>query len=382
MSNAKHPWRQFATMALSSLIILSAAAFVAESALLPGMEHGYQIIDLGTLGGDSSAAVDMNNYSQIVGWSTTDSGARHAFLYHDGMMTDLGTLQGGVNSRAVAINDRGQIVGTSEINALGAGFPEILQGFIWKHGDMQSLGALYCPCSYNVRYGTSAAQGINNSSQVAGWSETVRGTWVLHALLWQAGGLQDIGGGAGDWSISRAFDINDNGQSVGDYAQDAGMLTTYDHHASLWQNGAREDLGVLPGYASSTALAINNRNQVVGWAGAFDGSVSRAFRWENGYMRDLGTLPGDANSAAQAINIFGQAVGWSGSAKQVDSHAVMWSHNRILDLNRLLPANSGWVLTEATAINALGQIAGTGLYNGQMRAFLLQPGYGPGFSSR
>ncbi|MGH8369707.1 MAG: hypothetical protein ACRESC_01885 [Gammaproteobacteria bacterium] len=382
MSNGKHSWSHLVTMALSALIILSVTAFVAESALLPGVEYGYRIINLGTLGGDSSAAADMNNYSQIVGWSTTDSGARHAFLYHDGMMTDLGTLQGGVNSQAVAINDRVQIVGTSEINALGAGFPEILQGFIWEHGDIQSLGALYCPCSYNVRYGSSTARGINNSSQVAGWSETVRGTWVLHALLWQSNVLQDLGGGAGDWSISRVFDINDNGQLVGDYAQDAGMLTTYDRHASLWQNDARQDLGMLPGYESSTALAINNRNQVVGWAGAFDGRASRAFRWENGYMQDLGTLPGDTNSAAQAINIFGQAVGWSGNVKQVDSHAVLWNHNRILDLNRLLPANSGWVLTEATAINTLGQIAGIGLYNGQMRAFLLQPGYKHSFPSK
>ncbi|MGH3628743.1 MAG: hypothetical protein ACRDRL_15080, partial [Sciscionella sp.] len=298
-------------------------------------------------------------------------------LYDHGTMTDLGTLQGGINSEAEAINDRSQIVGRSEINSLGDGFPEILQGFIWARGIMQSLGALYCPCSYNVRYGTSAAHGINNFNQVAGWSETVRGGWVLHALLWQQHTLQDIGGGAGDWSISRAFDINDTGQLVGDNAQDAGRMTSYERHASLWQDGVRQDLGILPGYSSSTALAINDRGQVVGWSGSFDGTIARAFRWEQGRMQDLGTLPGDANSMARDINVFGQTVGWSGTSKTVDSHAVLWDRDRAQDLNAVLPSGSGWILTEAVAINALGQIAGNGLYNGEAHAFLLQPGYQP-----
>jgi hypothetical protein len=41
------------------------------------------------------------------------------------------------------------------------------------------------------------------------------------------------------------------------------------------------------------------------------------------------------------------------------------------DLNDLVPANSGWVLEAAHAINDNGQIAGSGTLNGQTRAFLL-----------
>lgn len=41
------------------------------------------------------------------------------------------------------------------------------------------------------------------------------------------------------------------------------------------------------------------------------------------------------------------------------------------DLNSLLPAGSGWVLGQATAINDLGQIVGFGSINGQTHAFLL-----------
>ena len=38
----------------------------------------------------------------------------------------------------------------------------------------------------------------------------------------------------------------------------------------------------------------------------------------------------------------------------------------------LLPAGSGWVLTEAWAINNAGEIVGYGSHNGIRRAFLLK----------
>jgi probable HAF family extracellular repeat protein len=44
------------------------------------------------------------------------------------------------------------------------------------------------------------------------------------------------------------------------------------------------------------------------------------------------------------------------------------------DLNSLLPANSGWVLSDARGINDSGQIAGTGLINGRDHAFLYSGG--------
>ena len=52
-------------------------------------------------------------FGQVVGGSSAGSGPRHAVLWARGSITDLGTLPGGNQSEAHAINSRGQIVGLS-----------------------------------------------------------------------------------------------------------------------------------------------------------------------------------------------------------------------------------------------------------------------------
>jgi probable HAF family extracellular repeat protein len=74
------------------------------------------MMDLGTLGGPNSVAVAVNGAGQVVGWSDTTFESDppvHAFSWtRTGGMVDLGTL-GGTTSVAVAVNAVGQVVGTS-----------------------------------------------------------------------------------------------------------------------------------------------------------------------------------------------------------------------------------------------------------------------------
>jgi hypothetical protein len=53
---------------------------------------------------------------------------------------------------------------------------------------------------------------------------------------------------------------------------------------------------------------------------------------------------------------------------------VLWEGGAAIDLNsRIDPSTPGWLLTEATRINDLGQIIGRGVFDGQFRAFLATP---------
>ena len=89
-------------------------------------------------------------------------------------------------------------------------------------------------------------------------------------------------------------------------------------------------------------------------------------------VKDLGTLPGGFESFALGINDSGQVVGWATTSSGED-HAFLYSNAQMQDLNSLIPAGSGWILQEAYGINTSGQIVGSGVINGQTRAFLATP---------
>ena len=83
--------------------------------MLGGQDHAClfsngQVIDLGTLGGDTSNAYGINNLGVIAGYSYNSSGDFLGFIYQNGTMTPIGTL-GGSWSIAYAINDQNQIAG-------------------------------------------------------------------------------------------------------------------------------------------------------------------------------------------------------------------------------------------------------------------------------
>jgi len=319
----------------------------------------YSIIDIGTFGGPTSAAAGLNRFGDVVGAATTAGGASHAFLYRTGELLDLGTLPGGTASYATAINDRGDIVGYGGINAFGPEFREFTQGIVWRNGEMRSVGALYCPCSFNVRYGTSMAFAVSDDGWVVGDSQTNRQTF-RGAFAWQDA-IRPLAFDAAAPSDSHAFGINDIHEVVGDSKARAFLL----------RDGISRDLGTLAGDATSSARAINNKGQVIG-VSTDAGGLASAFLWDLGRMRELGMLPGDAASEALAINDASDAVGRSGNADLSQSRAVLWRGGAAIDLTRVVGA-ADWMLSSATGINDRGQIVGVGSHGGQARAYLLTP---------
>src|SRR3989304_2769005 len=151
---------------VSALLILVIALLTANPAAAQP-----RMIDLGTLGGDRSGALDINLRGQIVGFSNMSSGGPdHAFLWQGGRMTDLGTL-GGPGSLARSINIRGQIVGRSYTR-------DSLHATLWHRGRITDLGTL--------KGGYSEAYAINDLGHVVGLSDG-------EVFLYEGGRMRGLG---------------------------------------------------------------------------------------------------------------------------------------------------------------------------------------------
>jgi len=333
----------------------------------------YQIVDLGVLPGatrSTSSASAINNQGQIVGTSYSSTGYSHATLFDAsgaGNHIDLGTL-GGRCSSALSINENGQIVGVADTIAY-SGHATLFNSA--GTGNNINLGTLMV---YVYQY-FSAAYEINNLGQVIGTADSRDGgRATLFDVEHWGNNNTDLGTIGGDYSAAMA--INDNGQIVGS-AYDS---TNHHHFATLFDSSGEEEninLGTIPGGNDSEAMSINNQGQIVGWAYG-NSSNKHAVLFDptgSGNNVFLGN-PNEYESFAGTINNLGQIVGWTcmtNNAYRATLFDPTGAGNNI-DLNSLLPEGSGWTLTVAADINANGWIIGQGKNpDGEYHAFLLKP---------
>jgi probable HAF family extracellular repeat protein len=285
-------------------------------------------------------------------------------LWRDGQIVDLGTLpDGGFESIANAVNDRGQVVGFA-LNTVPdpfsfVGFPTQTRAFLWQDGNMQDLGTLGGP--------DALANFINNRGDVSGPSYTpidpVTGApAAVHPFLWRKGHkMIDLGSLGGTDSEPTA--MNASGDVVGLSTLSGDLI----QHPFLWRRGKLMDLGTLGG-DNGTTNWINNRGDIAG-KGDLAGPAPQlhdATLWRNGKIVDLGVLPGDSCSNAYYVNSYGQVVGTSENLDlcliPTGQHAFLWEKDGpMLDLNNLIPPGADLELTFAVAINDRGEIAGFGV---------------------
>ncbi len=331
------------TISLRRVIVAAAVALVAAAA----WSENYGVADLGTLGGPVSEAFGVNHFGRVVGASTLESGHVRGFVAAGSGLIGIDPEPGDGQTYAMAIDDAGAVVAQSfDMGDLTT------RGVLWDAGNVVSLGIL-------------APRGMNNSGTIVGAISLNDASfgWVDHAARWENGALLDLGTLGGHFSYACA--VSGTGQVVG-----MSLLSDdFTRRAALW-NGSWHDLGTLGG-SNSYAYDINDFNEVVGVADTAAGEP-HAFRFTvnaaGGVVdrHDLGVL-GGGYSYALGVNNLGHVVGTSAS------RAFLYRNNVLTDLNQKVPPGTDWRLDVAWSVNDHGQIAGSGLHNGQPRAFLMSP---------
>jgi probable HAF family extracellular repeat protein len=316
----------------------------------------YVLTDLGTLGGLSAQANDLNNLAQVVGYATNAASQARAFRWQAGSMTALPALPGGTTAVANAINGVGDVAGYVTM------LP-VYRATLWDTTGPINLTPNLTSSDF------STANGINDAREVVGTINSSRPfVWRNHVLTI----LGHLGGGGG-----AAFDINNAGQIVGSSYTTHVTALGLMQHAVLWEGETITDLGLFPGDEESGASAINSLGQIVGTSGRTDPetyeSTTQAFLYSEGAMTPL-PVP-STESYAGDINDAGIVVGtmraWGGPSRW---HAWIYADGVATNLNSLIPAGSGLHLAYGSAINNAGQIAGVAVdAQARYHAYLLTP---------
>jgi probable HAF family extracellular repeat protein len=153
-----------------------------------------RLTDLGTLGGPNSQATGINERGQVIGTSDAADGRNHAFVWTNGRMIDLGPVDPGLEGAPAEISDAGYIVG--QVETAGG-----VQAALWQlhddgsgdPGDPGDPAGGQCVSATNRAHvaagratsrlvfvwATGSGQYLGLTSQTTALRETASGRWEL-----------------------------------------------------------------------------------------------------------------------------------------------------------------------------------------------------------
>lgn len=183
-------------------------------------------------------ASDLNNRDQVVGNIQDVNGHARAFTWRNGTLTDLSSLvaEGSPQSRAIGLNDHGDIVGFFLETQNFAGVTFLLS----RKGEVTHVGGL--PGATDT-----GPQDINDRRQILALSSFEDGT--SQSFISEDGNAMPLPPLAGDASATAAA-LNERGEAVG---TSSGATS----HVVIWEEGAAVDLNIPRGIPRD----LNDREQ-------------------------------------------------------------------------------------------------------------------------
>jgi probable HAF family extracellular repeat protein len=338
------------TRHLVSLLLLSLTIGLANIA------RAHAEYRVTVMGPANSVATDINKAGVVVGNYPFSASSDHAFINRGRGLVDLGTLRG-TASDAVAINDKGQVLGHWS-NAAGD-----RRGFIYYRGKVRDIGV--SPGEFTLY------TDINNAGFITAYASVPYSLGPRSFLRSPDGTFRDIGFLPFEDPMTIANALNNRRQITGA----SGPMTFPDQplRAFIWTKGVMRDLGNF-GTEPNYGLAINDCSQITGSMSVLFGFRARvAFLYSNGRLLNIDGRPDtvERSSEGTGINNHGHVVGNSDHLS-----GFVYRGRRMQSLNALIDPKLGWNIFAPEAINDAGQIAATARRNGvhyAVRLDLIRP---------
>lgn len=330
-------------------------AFCVLLPLIARAETRYRVVELPI----PHRGWGLNAHGDVAGVQFSPSGDGSPVLVESHVLIPVPPLMPNGNGRALAVNDRGEVVGDA-MTPLSAPFQGLVaHAYIWtRTGDSIDLT--------KGSSGASFAYAINNHGEVVGYEMKGDESGVYIWRIRPDGSVEAELIGEQRSLSNTAWDVNDAGLVVGASFDNA---WAYDSRTKQLEN--------LPFGARGQAIGVNERGDVVGqsrelgYAAAMWQKVDG--KWE---VTSFGGLPGvHGNCVAIEINNAGTIVGECVGPQGVPSRGFIVAGGALRAADDLLvAADTGvWEIRGIWDINESGTILGQGLRNGRSYPVLLEP---------
>jgi probable HAF family extracellular repeat protein len=347
----------------------------------------YRLIDLGNMGSNEVYARDINNNGDVVGNVSTSMYGSRAFLYRNGVMKDISSpVQLSTESHIIAthISDSGVVTlqggGTNHTSAppenyiyyANSNTYQKLDSFIPSttnaNGVAVSIKTVFRPQTVLADGRIAGNASIAETTLQHGVKSFKEGPAIYNngqiTFLTQTNGKSTDNG--------YVYGSNRRGELVGNFAvaQNTSLDGVYNYTRAFFSTGISgsgfQDLGMFSTGIEqySVAYAINDAGVIVGSSRGAQGNnklihAFRATKVNGTYaMQDLGSLLAtNGQSFAYDINTYNEIVGKSSGNDGTYQVGFLHKDGTLHNLNNLLDSSgTGWVVSDASAINDQGQI--------------------------